>query len=72
MQAQGGRKVVAVINPIDGPDYTGVDTTALCMPHLLAAGVRNIGYIYTSYGKRDISAMIRDVDTYRSQVLPPP
>jgi len=60
--------VVAIINPNSGPVRSGRDATLLCMPHLVRAGVRGIGYVSTRYGQRSLDLITRDINTYRRQV----
>ncbi len=47
LQEAGKSKVIAVINPNSGPDFTGGDATVKCLPHLKAAGNTLIGYVAT-------------------------
>lgn len=67
-QARGGSKVIAIINPASGPDYSKKDLTIFCTPHLAAAGVRTIGYVATGYSKRNLATVIKDIDAYFDQV----
>lgn len=67
-QARGGSKVIAVINPASGPDYSSKDLTIFCIPHLAAAGVRTIGYVATGYCQRNLATVIKNIDTYFDQV----
>jgi hypothetical protein len=55
-----------ILNPDNGPGTTAeaAYTTAIAKVH--AAGGRVIGYVYTSYAKRSLSAVITDINTYVS------
>jgi hypothetical protein len=68
LQAQGGSKVLAILNPDSGPDYTKQDMSIFCVPQLFAAGVRTIGYVATTYSKRTLADVYQDVDLYFEQV----
>jgi len=60
-------KILAIINPNSGP-ATSVDSSYTSyMTKLKNAGVEMVGYVYTSYGTRDISAVKADIDTYFSK-----
>jgi hypothetical protein len=60
-------KILAIINPNSGP-ATSVDSSySSYMTKLKNAGVEMVGYVYTSYGARDINAVKADIDTYVSK-----
>jgi hypothetical protein len=67
--AEGASKVdtVAIINPSSGPTSKPDSTFTTYMNKLDQAGVDMIGYVYTSYGSRSISAVKADIDTYATQ-----
>jgi len=60
-------KIVAIINPNSGPISTVDSTYATYMTKLKNAGVEMVGYVYTSYGVRDVNAVKADIDTYVSK-----
>jgi len=66
--AAGARsvKTVAIINPSSGPGGAPDSTYQTYMQKLHDAGVDMVGYVYTSYGARALSAVKADVDTYAS------
>lgn len=60
-------RVVAVINPNNGPTATVDAAYASGISALQAAGVVVIGYVATGYGTRATSAVDADVDRYVAQ-----
>jgi len=60
-------KIIAIINPNSGPLATVDSTYASYMTKLKNAGIEMVGYVYTSYGTRDMSDVQADVNTYVSQ-----
>ena len=58
--------VVAVINPANGPGTSVSSGYANAIPDLIAAGVKVIGYVYTSYGARAAAEAQADIDRWRS------
>lgn len=65
-QAHPTVPVLAVVNPSNGPgtsiskDYTdGIN-------RLVGAGIRVIGYVWTSYGERNAADVRKDIDTWKS------
>jgi hypothetical protein len=65
-QAHPNVPVLAVVNPSNGPgasiskDYTdGIN-------RLIAANIRVIGYVWTSYGERAEADVKKDIDTWKS------
>jgi hypothetical protein len=65
--AAGKVKILAIINPNSGPLATVDSTYATYMTKLKNAGVEMVGYVYTSYGTRDVNAVKADIDTYVSK-----
>ncbi len=63
--------LTAIMNPASGPEAAAADITNYnnAVLSLQAAGGRVIGYIFTSYGVRDITAIKRDVDLYVTQFM---
>jgi hypothetical protein len=59
--------IIAIINPNSGPGSSASSTYVTYMNRLDAAGVEQIGYVYTSYGDRAISAVKADIDTYKNK-----
>ncbi len=57
----GGSNVVAIINPNNGPDWTGSDTTVKCLPFLTKAKVTSIGYVATGFGSRSPDDIKADI-----------
>jgi hypothetical protein len=66
--AKAGVETIAIINPNNGPDSSGPDSSyTTYMAQLTAAGVTMIGYIHTSYGARAISDVVADINTYATK-----
>jgi len=65
---QGASKVstIAIINPNSGPS-TPDSSYITYMNNLKNAKVEMVGYVYTTYGNRDINAVKADIDTYASK-----
>jgi hypothetical protein len=60
-------KMIAIINPNSGPTSTPDSTYVTYMTKLHNAGIEMVGYVYTSYGARAISAVEADVNTYATK-----
>ena len=60
-------KILAIINPNSGPVATVDSAYSTYMTKLKTAGVDQVGYVYTSYGNRDLAALKADIDTYASK-----
>jgi len=57
--------ITAIINPNNGPDGGPPDEDyTVGLADLRNAGVTMVGYIYTSYGERDMAEIEADVDLY--------
>ena len=56
--------IVGIINPADGPGSIPNATYASLTQKLQSAGVVVLGYVYTSYGSRNSSAVQSDVNDY--------
>lgn len=55
---------LAVINPYNGPG-TGFDSNYFYQTRSTQAkGIQVLGYVYTSYGKRDLNSVKKDIDQY--------
>jgi len=60
--------IIAIINPNSGPDSSGPSSSyTTYMNKFKNAGIQMVGYVYTSYGDRAISAVQADIDTYASK-----
>jgi hypothetical protein len=59
-------RVVAVVNPANGPSTSRTDAYAAGIDKLTAAGVEVVGYVYTQYGSRNAAEVQRDMDSWRS------
>ena len=60
-------RVVAVVNPNNGPTPTADPAYTTGIASLRAAGVRVIGYVRTGYGTRATADVAADVDLYAAQ-----
>lgn len=60
-------KILAIINPNSGPVSSVDSSYSTYMTKLKNAGVEMVGYVYTSYGTRDVNAVKADIDTYASK-----
>jgi hypothetical protein len=58
--------VMAVINPASGPGTAALSDYMAGIADLTAAGVKVIGYVHTSYGKRATAEINADVDRWRN------
>jgi len=58
---------LAIINPNSGPASSPDSSYVTYMQKLSDAGVEMVGYVYTGYGTRAISAVKADIDTYATQ-----
>lgn len=67
VEASSKVKILAIINPNSGPISTVDSSYATYMTKLKNAGVEMVGYVYTSYGTRDVNAVKADIDTYASK-----
>jgi hypothetical protein len=56
----------AIINPNSGPGTTADSTYASKITQLRTANVSVLGYVYTSYGARTLSAVQADIDKYKT------
>ena len=56
--------VVAIANPASGPGQSRDENYARIVPRVQKAGVRIIGYVATSYAKRPIPDVERDMDAW--------
>jgi hypothetical protein len=60
-------KILAIVNPNSGPVANVDSAYASYMTKLKNAGVEMVGYVYTSYGNRDLAAVKADIDTYANK-----
>ncbi len=57
--------ITAIINPSDGPNGGAPNSDyAQGLNDLRTGGVKILGYVYTSYGARDMNAVKTDIDLY--------
>jgi len=62
---KSGVNTLAIINPNNGPDASGPDSSYTSyMAQMTAGGVTMIGYVHTSYGARAIADVVADINTY--------
>jgi hypothetical protein len=59
-------RVVAVVNPNNGPNTARNNDYATGIDKLKAAGVEVLGYVATGYGSRSAAAVQMDMDNWRS------
>jgi hypothetical protein len=57
-------KIIAIINPNSGPVSSVDSAYSTYMTKMKNAGIEMVGYVYTSYGERAVSAVKADIDTY--------
>jgi hypothetical protein len=60
-------KILAIVNPNSGPVATVDSAYSTYMTKLNNAGVEMVGYVYTNWGNRDLSAVKADIDTYAAK-----
>jgi hypothetical protein len=60
-------KILAIVNPNSGPVATVDAAYSTYMTKLKNAGIEMVGYVYTSYGNRDLAAVKADIDTYANK-----
>lgn len=60
-------KILAIINPNSGPNPTVDSSYSTYMTKLKNAGIEMVGYVYTSYGARDLAAVQADITTYATK-----
>jgi hypothetical protein len=58
---------IAIMNPYNGPTASVIADYTLAITQLREAGVKVIGYVYTSYGARSAANVTADVDAYYAQ-----
>jgi hypothetical protein len=58
--------VIAILNPDNGPGSAASSAYASGIPALTGAGIRVIGYVYTSYGARASATVRTDIDRWHS------
>jgi len=59
--------IVAIVNPNSGPTATPSSAYTTYMNKLNAAGAEQVGYVYTQYASRSISAVKADIDIYKNK-----
>ncbi len=57
--------IIAIINPDNGPGSWD-PSYVLGIKKLQSAGIPSLGYIYTSYGARNLTEITADIDTYKN------
>jgi hypothetical protein len=60
-------KILAIVNPNSGPVATVDSAYSTYMTKMKDAGIEMVGYVYTSYGNRDLAAVKADIDTYATK-----
>jgi hypothetical protein len=65
-QANLSVPVVAIVNVNNGPGSAVEPAFATAIPKLAAAGIVVIGYVYTSYGKRDPATVKAEIGQWKS------
>jgi hypothetical protein len=58
--------VVAILNPANGPGSAASSAYTSGITALTSAGIRVIGYVYTSYGARAAATVRTDIDRWHS------
>ncbi len=58
--------VMAVVNPGNGPGTSARSGYTTAIADLVAAGVKVVGYVYTSYGNRAAADVQADIDRWHS------
>ncbi|TLX81877.1 MAG: hypothetical protein E6L00_05215, partial [Thaumarchaeota archaeon] len=58
--------IVAIINPSSGPSSSIDSNYVSGIQQLQAAGVKVLGYVYTSYGTRSTSSIESDINSYNN------
>ncbi|SMH71421.1 putative spherulin 4 [Candidatus Nitrosotalea okcheonensis] len=58
--------IVAIINPNSGPGSSSDPNYVSGIQQLQAAGVKVLGYVYTSYGARSASTVESDINSYNN------
>ena len=58
--------IVAIINPNSGPGSSSDSNYLSGIQQLQAAGVKVLGYVYTSYGARSTTSVHADIDSYNN------
>ena len=56
--------ITAIMNPSNGPNLTADPNYTKAVSNLVAAGGSVVGYVYSSYGNRDIALVKADIATY--------
>ena len=65
-EANPGVAMVVIINPDNGPGQSRDQNYVQGVNNLRAAGVVVLGYDHTSYAARSLSAVINDINSYKS------
>jgi hypothetical protein len=58
--------ILAVVNPANGPNTAVDQNYAIGIQQLVAAGIKVIGYVHTSYGARAVASVNTDVDRWKA------
>jgi hypothetical protein len=59
--------MMAVVNPNNGPGYAVESPYLTGISQLTSAGIKVIGYVWTSYGQRPLADVQADIKRWRSQ-----
>jgi hypothetical protein len=59
--------IIAIVNPNSGPTATPSSAYTTYMNKLKTAGAEQVGYVYTSYASRSLSAVKADIDIYKNK-----
>ncbi len=65
--ASAGNTVTAIMNVSNGPSTSANSDYTLAVNNLVTAGGNVVGYVFSSYGARDIALVKADIDTYIAQ-----
>ncbi len=57
-------KIQAILNPANGPGERRDSSYVSAVNRLRSAGGTVLGYVFTGYGKRDITMVVADIDKY--------
>lgn len=59
---------ILILNPDSGPGKERIETFSIKADLCRAAGQRVLGYVCSSYVRRDITEVLRDIEKYRTWV----
>jgi len=58
--------IIAIINPDNGPGTSMDENFFKGISNFQSAGITSVGYVYTSYGERNISEVESDITNYKN------